>query len=307
MTTLVMNASHLPWDLTAGDKSFQRLLFTCLGLVLVASVLVPMIELSEVPREAREQLPPQFAELILPPPPAPVPVPAAPEPVVETPPEVKPESVEPVAEAKPQTVQQAREKAKVSGLLAFADDLKALRDEVDVKALRETSTVSRGAGDAAQLDRSLLTAESGRTLANVNAADLSRATGGVALAGHETTVVAAPVEEEVLPVGARRTAPRSLDTVRSIEQVRRVFDANKGAIFSIYNRALRKNPGLAGKVVLELEISPDGRVTACKVVSTDIQDDAMLTKLVRRVQLFDFGASEVTVTRISYPVHFLPS
>ena len=132
-------------------------------------------------------------------------------------------------------------------------------------------------------------------------------TGGVALSGQETTRVEAPVEEEAgLPVGAMRVA-KAPDSSRSIEDVRRVFDANKGAIYAIYNRALRANPGLAGKVVLELTIEPDGSVSDCSVSSSEIEDDDLLRKITRRVQLFNFGAQAVTVTKISYPVHFLPS
>ena len=93
----------------------------------------------------------------------------------------------------------------------------------------------------------------------------------------------------------------------SIEEVRRVFDTNKGAIFAIYNRALRKNPGLQGKVVLELTIDSSGRVTDCKVAETEITDAAVVAKIVSRVKLFDFGARDVKVTRINYPIHFLPS
>ena len=98
-----------------------------------------------------------------------------------------------------------------------------------------------------------------------------------------------------------------LTGTRSIEEIRRVFDANKGAIFSIYNRALRKDPTLLGKVVLELVIEPDGTVSACEVLTSELGSEELITRVVRRVQLFDFGAKDVGVTRISYPVHFLPT
>jgi len=94
---------------------------------------------------------------------------------------------------------------------------------------------------------------------------------------------------------------------RSIEDIRRVFDANKGAIFAIYNRALRVDPSLQGQVVLELIIDPSGRVLDCKVVSTEIGDGDMVTKVVNRIRLFDFGKEDVGTTTISYPVHFLPT
>ena len=47
---------------------------------------------------------------------------------------------------------------------------------------------------------------------------------------------------------------------RSIEDVRLVFERNKGSIYAIYNRALREEPALQGKVVLKLTIAPSGSV-----------------------------------------------
>ena len=48
---------------------------------------------------------------------------------------------------------------------------------------------------------------------------------------------------------------------RSEEEIALVFDRNKGAIYSIYTRALRDKPDLQGKLVLELTISPQGEIT----------------------------------------------
>jgi TonB family protein len=94
---------------------------------------------------------------------------------------------------------------------------------------------------------------------------------------------------------------------RSIEDVRRVFDANKGAIFAIYNRALRQDPTLQGKVVLRLVIDPTGRVAGVEVVTSELEDDGLVAKIVNRVRMFDFGQRDVGTTTISYPVHFLPT
>lgn len=308
---LLVYGEDLPWVSTAEDKTFLTYLVAALALTVTLSIVVPLINLPPIPRSVEERLPPQFAEIVLPPAEVKPVVP----PVVEAPPEEivpveeeapVPEEI-PIPEVKPQTVQQAREKAKFSGLLAFRDDFAELRQSVDVSKLKATTAIAQGAGVAEQIDRSLLTSKGGREIASVNTSALSRETGGVALASYETTVVEAPPEEEGQAVGARRTSARTQEATRSIEQVRRVFDANKGAIYAIYNRALRENPGLAGKVVLELEIDPQGQVTNCTVVSSEIDDEEMLAKLVRRVQLFNFGTGEVAVTRINYPVHFLPS
>jgi protein TonB len=205
-----------------------------------------------------------------------------------------------------QSVTQARDKAKLAGVLAFKDDLSDMREALDVSRLTDTVSLQRGSGEVAKFDRSLLTSKTAAKQANVNVSNLSRETGGVALPGRASAVVEAPVKESGVQTGAVRLDREPLQSERSIERVRKVFVANKGAIYAIYNRALRKNPSLLGKVVLELVIEPSGTVTACQFIFSEMSDEEMLAKLVRRVQLFDFGEGNVSVTKISYPVHFLP-
>ena len=226
----------------------------------------------------------------------------------EKPPEVKkpvPVLDKPVVAER--TVADAREKAAVSGLLQFKDSFADMRDAVDVAKLNDTGAIRRGTGDAATLDRSLLTSKHGARSAGVNLAGLSRNTGGVALSGRETTKVDAPVGA-VGNGGTHATTNREIDPrERSIEDIRRVFDSNKGAIFAIYNRALRQDPSLQGKVVLELQIDPLGHVLACRVVSSELPDPNLMEKIVSRIRMFDFGKRDVGTTTISYPVQFLPT
>ena len=72
-------------------------------------------------------------------------------------------------------------------------------------------------------------------------------------------------------------------------------------------RALRKDPGLQGKLVLELTIEPSGVVSNIRVISSEMNDKALVAKLVRRIQMFNFGQRAVSRTKINYPVHFLPT
>jgi len=309
----------LPWVTKRRDRRrFIQLLGLFLAFTLFVGGVIPLIELPEIEREQLEKLPPALAqiklekpEIKIPPPPPPPKVEEKVEPKVEkeVPKEAPVKPVEKKVEPVQPTVSDAREKAKVSGLLAFQDAFADMRDAVDVSSLTDTAAIQQGAGESASIDRSLLTAKSGSRSAGVNVAEMSRETGGVALSGRETTRVEAP--EGARGVGREKKQKVAKNTgearERSIEEVRRVFDANKGAIFAIYNRALRKNPGLQGKVVLELTIAPSGRVLDCKVLDSEITDSAVVAKIVNRVKLFDFGSRSVRQTRINYPVHFLPS
>ena len=94
---------------------------------------------------------------------------------------------------------------------------------------------------------------------------------------------------------------------RSIEDVRLVFERNKGSIYALYNRALREEPGLQGKVVLKLSISPEGHVTDVRIESSDLKAPELEQKLLARIRQFDFGAKDVNLMVVSYPVDFLPS
>ncbi|NND65552.1 MAG: TonB family protein, partial [Gammaproteobacteria bacterium] len=87
----------------------------------------------------------------------------------------------------------------------------------------------------------------------------------------------------------------------------RTFDQNKAAIYAIYNRALRTDPTLEGKLVLQLTIDPSGAVTQCKVVSSQLNSPELEAKLIRRVKLFNFGARNVGTVTTTKPIDFFPA
>jgi TonB family protein len=137
---------------------------------------------------------------------------------------------------------------------------------------------------------------------------LSRNTGGTGIGGRETTQVESPVEGFAEAGGAAQRTGSSDRASRSREEIERVFDANKGRIYTLYNRALRENPALQGKVVLRLTIAPDGRVTFCEIVSSELNDPELERGLVQRVLQFQFEARDdvepITTTK---PIDFFPA
>jgi TonB family protein len=103
------------------------------------------------------------------------------------------------------------------------------------------------------------------------------------------------------------TIQKSSKRIRSADEIERVFQKNNGSIFNLYNRALRKNPSLAGQVVIELKISPDGQVTAAKVLSSELGDETLEQKLIAKIKRFKFTNEDVQEITITYPIDFLPS
>ena len=214
---------------------------------------------------------------------------------------------EPVVEPPPvDRTQQARDRARVAGLLPMASQLQALRN--NVTQLDRAESVGAADSNTPFAERSLVTSRVGTASGGINTAALSRNTGGSGLGGRETTVVENPVEGFAEAGGAAQRSGESDKASRSREEIERVFDANKGRIFTLYNRALRENPALQGKVVLRLTIAADGRVTFCEIVSSELNDPELERGLVQRVLQFQFEARDdiepITTTK---PIDFFPA
>ena len=312
---------QLPWYASLDeDGRFKKILGVAFGIFTVFAIAVPLIPVPELTREERETLPPQLARVVLekkeipkPPPPPPPPKPKEeekPKPVEEKKPEPKPEPKP--EEPKPEPpkpvdrVAEAKEKASTSGLLQFQDDLADMRDALDIAKV-DTANLSRGEAKAAQVDRSVITSGAKSTSGGINTAALSRDTGGVALSGRETTKVESELATRT-GSGANEGGEGSgrSGSTRSDEEIRQVMDRNKDAIFAIYNRALRRNPGLQGKVTVQLTIEPSGQITAVKVVSSELGDEDLESKLLARIKLIAFNATSAIRTVVNYSFDFLP-
>ena len=72
-------------------------------------------------------------------------------------------------------------------------------------------------------------------------------------------------------------------------------------------RALRQNPALQGKVVVELTIAPSGVVTAVRIVSSDLKDPEFEAELIARIRLFRFKAKDVAPLTTTKPIDFFPA
>ncbi len=314
----------LPWSTgSEQEKEFKRILMGFLGALLVLSLLFSILPVPQQDPDEIVEIPERFARLLLereePPPPPPVvieepePEPELepePEQLVEEVPEPEP-IVEPELEPEPEPVdevEQARERASVAGLLPFAQDLASLRDNEVLDNLEQSEMVGVVEEGATPLaERSLITSRVGSGSGGINTAEFSRNTGGGGLVARETTQVESPVDGFGPAGGAARRTGESNRGSRSREEIEVVFDRNKGAIFALYNRALRVNPALEGKLVLRLTIAPDGSVTFCEIVSSELGDLELEQKLVQRVLLFQFETKDVEPITTTKPIDFFPA
>jgi outer membrane biosynthesis protein TonB len=301
---------QLPWESTLEeDARYRKILRNMLSALITFAVIMPFLPVEELSREKQEAVPPHLARVILEKKELPkaVPVPPKPKPVEKKKPEEKPKPVEkakpePKPKPKPKDrLAEARKAAAVSGVLAFQDSLADMRDSLDVESLDQTQ-VSRGEAKAASVERSIIAGAAKGGSGGIQTASLSRDTGGPALSGRETTQVESTMAEYS---GEAASASANLGG-RSDESIRRIMDKNKGGIFAIYNRALRKDPMLSGKLVFEMEIEPSGTVSELKLLSSDLEDESLVKKILARIRMIRFDAEDVIATRVNYSFDFLP-
>jgi TonB family protein len=294
---------NLPWE---GDEEasrrFHRVLLAGLALLLVAGLIIPLLHLPERRESALEAVPERLARIMVeekPPPPPPPPKPEPPKPVTETRPQPVPQPVD--------RVNEARKQAEAS-LARARDELEDLRREFAQQPVAQTQNLT-GAVDAdSKAERSMIASKAGNVSSGVASTDSSRGFGSGAgsLTGHATTAVSS----QVAAISASGTASRSgtsSKASRSPEEIEQEFDRNKGAIYALYSRALRDRPELQGKMVLEFTIAPSGEVTACRVVSSELNDPELERKIAARVKLIRFPARDVETMTTTKPIEFFPA
>ena len=303
---------ELPWTGDGDqDRKFRRLLGIIFLVCVVLGIIWPFIPVPEPDPYEVIEIPPRIAQLLLEEKPLPPPPPPPKEEEPEPEPEEEPEQVveaepEPEPEPEPDRAEIAREQAQAA-LMPFAEDLADLVDTDLVEQMADDRPLTASVGEAARNERSMITSKVGAASTGINTAGMSRNTGGTGIAGRSTTKVASPVANIGQAGGGAKRRGSSGKASRSREEIELVFDKNKGAIFALYNRALRMDPSLEGKLVLRLTIAPNGQVTMCEIVSSELGDADLERKLVQRVKLFRFEAKDVEAITTTKPIDFFPA
>jgi len=296
---------RMPWNRDDKDqKQFRKILFIVLFCTILLGILIPMWNIPLPDRIEVVEVPERLAQLITPkkePPPPPK---------VEKKEEKKLDKKKPQKDKKPQPekAKKARKKAERAGLMAFKDDFADLIDNTPVAKLGAKAKISGKGSKAKKTTRSLITSSAGTSSSGINTAALSRNVGGAGdnIGGVEFSRVESSIGTDF--AGEERPLSDGPGPSRTDEEIQIVFDKYKAALYRIYNRELRKNPTLQGKMVLRLTIEPNGKVSACTVDSSDMDAPTLDKKIAARVKKFNFGAKDgVPTITILYPIDFLPA
>jgi len=293
---------ELPWetDQEANDR-FRKILRVLLIILAVFGILFPLLPSPK--HTIAEDVPERLARVMMqtpkPPPPPPPPKPK----------EEKPKIEPKVAMVKPPVDEHQRAKDKAQKQLnQVKDELADLRDVMDLTPL-ETKNLSGAVGADSHAERSLITSKVGSGSGGITSANASRGfgTGAGSLSGHNTTAVSSGIAKSGLNARGPAVSGGGGKAARSREEIELVFDRNKGRIYSLYERALRENAELQGKLVLELTISPAGEVTMCRVVSSELKDPDLERKIISLVRLFRFDPKDVDTITTTKPIDFFPA
>lgn len=305
----------LPWVESANDRRFKKILFISIIVFSIFGLAVPFLPTSEPVKKDLKTISPRLAQLVMekrkqPPPPIPKPVKQK----KKAKPKVKEKAKEKKRLKKPEkkkkltkTQKTAQKVAASSGLVALSDELSDLRDSFDLSEFDDQPLSKAGKNNKPDFSSpSVITSNATKGSGGIKASSLSRSTGGGKLASRSTTKVRSNL---AAGVSKKKVVKRSKSgkLIRPEYEIEQVFQKNKGAIYSIYNRALRKDPSLQGKVVLELTIAPNGKVIKVRILSSDLNNPKLEKKLMARVKLFRFKPSNAEKVTVKYPIDFLPS
>jgi TonB family protein len=285
---------ELPWGLgEESERKFVNLLRVLLIVATLLAILIWLLPTPEKPKADLQELQERVVQLIVEKPPPPPPPPPKEEP--------KPEEPKPVEQTKPSE----KPKPNLRKQMAVFDEFAALREETVEIQDPQMKTPT----EDARSERNLISSKAGTASGGINNANLARGFGGGqgAIGTHTTTSVSHASGLDPNSGGRVQRTGNSGKASRAREEVEIVFDRNKGALYALYGRALRDQPELQGKLVLEFTIAPSGEITMCRVVSSELNDPELEKKIVARVRLIKFKPADVEPLTVSKPIDFFPA
>ena len=300
------------------DHIFNIIAICVLAVFLISGAILSSIPVPKPQRDVRVPVPERVAKFITEKPKPkpkeihrtiPKPPPPLPKPLVRR---EKPEHKKPLTKLE----KKARKKAEESGLLALTSQLSDLMDTRSIdKQVAGRVHASRGGDQAATVDSNVLSANSGQGSGGAGKSIASATTGQTTRLDDNQMKLAKKLlasHGRVTTVAADKSARQEAqaergDNLRAEEDVAYIMDKHKSVLHALYRRARRSNPGLKGKIVLELTILPSGKVAKVRIVSSELHNHTLEESLVSRIRQFDFGARPVETLTVTIPVVFLPS
>lgn len=314
------------------DRRFRRILLLVLATCFVIGSVIPLVQVPLDELDTAVDLPPRLVRIIeersvttvlqpeaaqsatqlpdaAPRPDASQPTARQPVTIPQSEPQKIPDTTPQPVKAKPLAT--SRQKAAQAGLLAMSDALDELRS-IAPKTANAGSEPAAADGELPKKTQK----------PSVLAKDITQGSvgidGGIA---HQTVLGASGLpgkgvgsgqgiimrRARTFPVTGPTSTTRASGLVRSEEEIQEILDRNKSAMYAIYNRELRQNPTLQGKLIMNITIAASGRVTRCTIIDSELNAAFLEKQLIRLVKRIDFGNKpEVPVVTTKVPIEFFP-
>ena len=316
---------NLPWSDNENDRKVVGYVFISLFVCTLLYVIIEFLPVPPVKEQKLEVVAPRLAKLIierqkrLQPPPPPPQVKKQEKPkalakkAVKSKPRPQPKRIAPRKTPRPQPdhAAVARRQAQ-QHITEIQDALADLRSMNVASSIEHNKPVRHNAGNQGSSKNhdnttAIIAAQASKGSGGINTGRLTRATGSSQLQGRRTTAVTSTLATELARADRGSGGNGSGLRSRPYTEVSLVFDRYKGSIVNLYNRALRRDPTLQGKVVVELTITPSGHVTRVRIISSDIKDRRLLEQLKLRIKLFRFKPMKVDTLIVKYPIELVPT
>lgn len=283
------------------DHKFRVITWIVLTLMVTTGIVMSIVDLPEEERRAQPVVSERVAQFIIEKEKIKEEIPKpAPKPEIKKKLKEKPKIKKPVTKKQ----EQARSVAEKSGVLALKEELSGLMDTSELSSMLP-SNLSRApskSSGAATFSKDKLVASAANGSGGINSDEYTGEISATQLADHTISKVRQTLGSSAK---SKKDASRK-GNVRTREDIAIVFDQNKNRLYSSYNRARRKDPGLKGKIVLEITIAPSGKVIKVKIISSELNNVKLEKRIVSRIKAFNFGAKKVKTITVTYPIEFLP-
>lgn len=151
--------------------------------------------------------------------------------------------------------------------------------------------------EAELLEEATEAAESEAVSASLHVADIARiAAGEIEAAAEAEDQPKARIKRDKAKLGG------SIDTAA----VKAVFDQHEAELQKCYERALKRDPALEGRVSVYMRIEPSGRTSTVRASSPTLTDSAAIDCMERAVRSWQFPSPEGGAVELRKPFAFRP-
>lgn len=183
-----------------------------------------------------------------------------------------------------------------------------MREAFDVKPAAQ-SNLEQNQAQEVKVKRKLLAAAANTQSESLSTSTVQQTVVSDAISTKNTQQIRLAEEEVLAVAGANAEIDREASSAgqRSEAALRRTLEANKARLYALYNRALRKDPFLKGKVMFEIEIQPNGSISRVDIQSSQLNNPKLERQLKVVLRSISFSAEDVATMTTIWAIDFLPS